>query len=73
MTDKTYSTRNEAIQREIIDALGEFADDFDVDAIATEVIDSRMAGANPEFFCTVDGSEFWTIVEKHASPQGGQP
>lgn len=64
----TYSTRNEAIQREIIEPLGEYADQHDIDAIADETIGSRRpeGRANVEFFCTVDTDEFWEIVQRHA-------
>lgn len=69
MTNTTiYTTRDEAIQREIIDpieASGEVADaraEFDVDAIADEVLGDYEAG----YASRVDADEFWRIVERHA-------
>ena len=57
---KTYTTRNEAIEREIVEALGEYADGFDIEAIAERVIESR--GDCTGFYCTVTSDEFWAIV-----------
>lgn len=34
----TYTTRNEAVLREIIEPLGEYAEEYDADAIADEVL-----------------------------------
>jgi len=65
----TYATRAEAIQREIIDpieASGEVSDaraEFDVDAIADEVLGDHAAGYAP----IVDADEFWRVVERHAA------
>jgi len=71
MTNTTiYTTRDEAIQHEIIDpieASGEVADArtaYDVDAIADEVLGDHAAGYAPK----VDADEFWRIVERHARP-----
>lgn len=62
-----YSTRNEAITREIVEPIqnGDVADAYDaydIDAIAEKVI----GGYEDGFSCTVDESEFWEIVEAHA-------
>ena len=69
MTDRTrYSSRDEAIQRAIIDpieASGEVRDasaEFDIDAIADEVLGDYADGYAPK----VDLDEFWRIVERHA-------
>ena len=69
-TNPSYSTRDEFIDREIIapiEASGVIRDarrDFDVDAIADEVIDSEMCGPNPVFFQR-DGIDFWDVVQAH--------
>lgn len=57
---KTYTTRNEAIEREITEALGEHAADYDIEAIAERTIESR--GDASGFYCTVTPDEFWSIV-----------
>lgn len=63
----SYTTRGEAIQREIvepIEASGEITDarvEFDVDAIADEVLGDHEQG----YACLVDVDEFWRIVERH--------
>ena len=67
----TYTTRDEAIQREIvaaIEASGEVADawaEFDIDAIAEEVLGDYADG----YELKVDLDEFWRIVERHAHPR----
>lgn len=61
----TYTTRNEAIEAEIITPLGEFADEYDIDAIADEVLTTTGEGVDYRY--TVDeDADFWAIVEKHA-------
>ena len=58
----TYTTRTEAIQREIIDPINSGdanATEFNIDAIADEVIDCE----NGAYYCTVDPDEFWEVVE----------
>ncbi|MDJ1372217.1 hypothetical protein [Gulosibacter molinativorax] len=69
-----YTTRTEAIES-IIEALGEFADEHDIDAIADEVIeydDAYDAEKNvyhldrQGFYIKPDTEEFWAIVQKHA-------
>lgn len=54
-----YTTRNDYMEQEIIPALGEFADDFDV-----ELIIDLTAGYTPGkgFFQAVSTNEFWPIV-----------
>lgn len=62
----TYSTRTEAVQREIIEPLGNHAGDHDVEGIAEEVLGGYAEG----FACTVDPETFWSIVERHAITRG---
>lgn len=57
----TYDTRTDAIRREIIEPLGEYAQEHDVDAIADEII---IAGDNG--FTIDQDADFWAIVANHA-------
>lgn len=63
-----FATRDEAIQRVIVDpieASGEIADaraGFDVEAIADAVLGDYEQG----YTCLVDSDEFWRVVERHA-------
>jgi hypothetical protein len=61
----SYTTRNEAIAREIaapIDA-GDTSADYDLDGIANEVL-----GYDPHdgYYVHVTPEEFWEAVERHA-------
>lgn len=69
----TYTTREEAVQREIIEPLGEYAAEHDVEAIADAVLywhdevrkdgSTWLPGCGYRLNQEVD---FWEIVEKHA-------
>lgn len=67
-----YSTRDEAIQREIvepIEATGIVADaraEFDIDMIAENVLEYDSINGREGFICTVEIDEFWVIVERQA-------
>lgn len=70
-----YTTRAECIECEIIPALGEYAADHDLDAIADEVIEfhdayDEEAGAYwlpaQGFYIAADDADFWASVERHA-------
>lgn len=61
----TYTTRNEAIHYEIELSLGEYADEYDIDAIADEVIIATGEGVDYGFTID-DDADFWAIIEKHA-------
>lgn len=61
----TYTTRNEAIHYEIELPLGEYADEYDIDAIADEVIITTGEGVDYGFTTIDDDADFWAIVEKH--------
>lgn len=66
MTNKTYSTRDEAIEREIVDAIeaGVVIDaraEYDIDAIADEVLGDYDDG----YACMVDHDAFWASVAAH--------
>lgn len=65
----TYTTRNEAVEREIVAAIeanGDTADGFDIDAIAEKVLGGHDEGYAP----IVDTDEFWRVVA--ANERGGQ-
>lgn len=60
-----YTTRDEAIAREIIEPIeaGQAtAAEFDIDAIADQVLGSHENG----YACQVGHAEFWQIVADHA-------
>lgn len=57
----TYTTRNEAIEREILTALAGNETDYDIDAIADEVLGDYSNG----YACQVTAEAFWEIVARH--------
>ena len=57
-----YSTKTDAIAQAILPALGEHADDFDIDAIFDEAYGWDDEG---HLVQTVSDDEFWQIVEAH--------
>jgi len=60
-----YETRTEAIQREIIEVLGEYADQHDIDTIADQVITPDGEGIAKRFIIR-DDVDFWEIVTNNA-------
>ena len=66
-----YSTRNEAIQNEIINAIEASgiakASDYDIDAIAELTIEQFSDNGNVWYESTVEPDEFWSIVENNAN------
>ena len=65
-----YSTRNEAIEREIVTAI-EAGDatrnEFYIDAIADEVIEQVITETGQVTYqVTADTDDFWVAVERHA-------
>ena len=56
---KYYVTRDDYMEQEIIPALGEFADDFDVDLIIDRTSDYKPGHG---FFQTTSMEEFWSVV-----------
>ena len=62
----SYATRDEAITREIVEALGADAADYDIDAIADEVLDTEGEGTAYRYIMAGDVDEFWAAVERHA-------
>ena len=66
MARTTYTTRDEAIEREIIapiEASGESKTDYDIDGIASAVLDSNERG---EWFVSIDPDEVWSAVVDYA-------
>lgn len=68
-----YSRRDEAIHREIIEPLGEEATNFDIEAIADEMItwhDEYNAkgeiNINRSGFRIKEDADLWEIIERHA-------
>lgn len=62
---RTYTTRDEAIYREIIEAIeaGDATrEEYDIDAIADRVLGDYEDG----FALKVEESEFWDTVAAHA-------
>ena len=61
----TYTTRNGAIDREIISPLGEYAAQHDIDAIADEVLTTTGEGIDYRYTLRED-VDFWDVVAQHA-------
>ena len=61
----TYTTRNEAIQREIVEPLGEWAEEHNIDAIADELIVCDATGPNAVYSVAED-ADFWAVVAANA-------
>ena len=57
----TYTTRNEAVQHEIIEPLGEYAQEHDIDAIADTLIKVEDEG-----FTIDQDADFWAVVAANA-------
>ena len=61
MTNSVYSTRAEAIELEVLPALGEFAENFDIDALADEVLGHDKDG----YWVKASVGEFYEAAEKY--------
>ena len=66
-----YQTITDVIAYEIKPALGDFVDDFDLDAIADEAfeyvvdLDENGVQHGNGYFIEREGVDFWAIVQKH--------
>ncbi|MDO4243820.1 MAG: hypothetical protein Q4C85_08715 [Actinomyces sp.] len=74
----TYITRQDAIEREIIavlDAAGgeTSSSDYDVEAIADEVLEAVGQGVNYGYTVAVSEDEYWAAVARHAIVTDEQP
>ena len=65
---RTYTTLADLTSAEIIPALGDYANDFDIDAITAELrhIDA-ITYNKPEqgFTLDIDSETFWSIAARH--------
>lgn len=61
----TYTDRNEAIHHEIITALGDYADEHDIDAIADQVLTTTGEGKDFRIIPN-ENVDFWEVVEANA-------
>ena len=59
---RRYATRDECVAREIVEPLGEYAAEHDVEAIADEVVESDGRA----FWVAVDVPTFWKVAQRHA-------
>lgn len=64
---KTYTTIDDFKWAEIFPALGDFAQDFDVDAIAREAseYDASVGGFYLRGDLECDDDAFWALCERH--------
>lgn len=66
-----YQTIDDVINYEIAPALGDFVDDYDIDAIASDafeyVVDLDEDGVQHGngYFIEREGVDFWAIAQKH--------
>lgn len=63
---RLYVTRDECIQREIVEPLGEYAADHDIEGIAVEVVETVGTGTQLRFRVAPEPLEFWGVVRRHA-------
>lgn len=64
---KRYSTLPEFVNGEVIQPLGEFADDYDVETIADEIseFDGRCFVLKDEYATDDEGRAFWEACDRH--------
>lgn len=61
----TYTTYNDAVQNEIINPLGEYAQEHNIEAIADQVLTTTGEGTNYSYTLRED-IEFWDVVANNA-------
>ncbi len=61
----TYATRDEAVQREIIEPLGEYANEHNIEGIEEQVIITTGEGTELRYKLNED-VDFWEIVAANA-------
>lgn len=61
----TYTTRDEAVTREIIEPLGEYANEHNIEEIAEQVIITTGEGTKLRYTLNED-VDFWEVVESNA-------
>ena len=63
MNAATYSTKSDAVTNGVMTALAGWEDDYDIEALADEVVQS-LGGQRG--FVVVEGDEFWAAARRHA-------
>lgn len=62
----SYTTKAEAIERGIVPALGdEYGDNYDIDALADEVLYTTGEGTQYRYHVIDDEDAFWAAVARH--------
>ena len=61
----TYATRDEAVQREIIEPLGEYANEHNIEGIEEQVIITTGEGTELRYKL-IEDVDFWDIVAANA-------
>lgn len=70
-TKKTYSSIQDIIDYEVKPALGEWAGDYDLEAIANEIFkftadeDEDGIQIGDPYYIERDGVDFWEVVQAH--------
>lgn len=65
---KTYTTRTEAVDREIIDPVENgdaSAEEYDIEAIADELVKIDTTGIDPKYYVDVNEDIFWETIANH--------
>lgn len=65
---RLYVTRDECVQREVLEPLGEYAAEHDVEGIAAAVVEYVGTGTSLRFRTAVEGADFWEVVQRHSLP-----
>ena len=58
--ETNFATKTDAIEQSILPALGEYADDFDIDGIFDDCFTYEDG-----YFVPREGVDFWEVAEKH--------
>lgn len=61
----SYVTRDDAIEHGILPALGEWGDDYDIDALADDVLFTTGEGTQHRYHVITDSDAFWEAAERH--------
>lgn len=59
-----YTTLGDVVAYEVIPALGDFADDYDAEAIAREAFEMKTDGLRC-WYVQREGVDFWEIAQNH--------
>lgn len=58
----TFTTITDVIEQIVLPSLGEYAADYDVEAIARDIYEWQ----DGQIVITAEGDDFWEIAERHA-------